>query len=161
MKVRHVITSTWFKTVAIQYFKQLIEAGNDTLPITDMRMTRFLLTLDSAVDLISWAYETPEAHGCIAIPKVQSFKIEHIAKALIKEYKGDSNAMQLNVVGIRKGEKLHEEMISAEEWMRTIDMKNFLITDEIVTDECISYNSFDALMPEEDVYEFLKKTNVI
>jgi UDP-N-acetylglucosamine 4,6-dehydratase/5-epimerase len=145
----------------IPYFKQLIEAGNDTLPITDMRMTRFLLTLDSAVDLISWAYETPEAHGCIAIPKVQSFKIEHIAKALIKEYKGDSNAMQLNVVGIRKGEKLHEEMISAEEWMRTIEMKNFLITDEIVTDECISYNSFDALMPEEDVYEFLKKTNVI
>jgi hypothetical protein len=45
--------------------------------------------------------------------------------------------------------------------MRTIEMKNFLITDEIVTDECISYNSFDALMPEEDVYEFLKKTNVI
>ena len=90
-------------------------------------MTRFLLTLDSAVDLISWAYETPEAHGCIAIPKVQSFKIEHIAKALIKEYKGDSNAMQLNVVGIRKGEKLHEEMISVFDSPNTIDIGKYYL----------------------------------
>ena len=124
-------------------------------------MTRFLLTLEEAVSLIDWAYQTPEAHGCIAIPKVQSFKIEHIAKALIKRYKGDYDAMKLNLIGIRKGEKLHEEMISSEEWMRTIEMKNFLITDSIVTDECRSYNSYDSLMPENDVYNFLIKSNII
>ena len=145
----------------IPYFKQLIESGSDSLPITDIRMTRFLLTLDKAVNLIDWAYQTPESHGCIAIPKVQSFKIEHIAKALIKRYKGDYNAMKLNLVGIRKGEKLHEEMISAEEWMRTIEMENFLITDNITTDECHSYNSHDALMPESEVYNFLINSNVI
>ena len=43
----------------------------------------------------------------------------------------------------------------------TIEMKNFLITDNIVTDECTSYNSYDALMPENDVYDFLIKSNVI
>jgi len=145
----------------IPYFKQLIEAGSTSLPITDIRMTRFLLTLEEAANLIDWAYQTPEAHGCIAIPKVESFKIEHIAKALVKRYKGDSNAMELKLVGIRKGEKLHEEMISAEEWMRTIEMKNFLITDNIITDECTSYNSYDVLMPESEVYNFLVKSNVI
>jgi FlaA1/EpsC-like NDP-sugar epimerase len=145
----------------IPYFKQLINSGSNTLPITDIRMTRFLLTLEEAVSLIDWAYQTPEAHGCIAIPKVQSFKIEHIAKALIKRYKGDYDAMKLNLIGIRKGEKLHEEMISSEEWMRTIEMKNFLITDSIVTDECRSYNSYDSLMPENDVYNFLIKSNII
>ena len=145
----------------IPYFKQLIEAGNATLPITDMRMTRFLLTLDAAANLIDWAYQTPAAHGCIAIPKVESFKIEHIAKALVKRYKGDVDAIGLEVVGIRKGEKLHEEMISAEEWMRTLEYENYLITDNITTEECKSYNSFDALMPESDVYDFLIKSNVI
>jgi FlaA1/EpsC-like NDP-sugar epimerase len=69
--------------------------------------------------------------------------------------------MELKLVGIRKGEKLHEEMISAEEWMRTIEMKNFLITDNIITDECTSYNSYDALMPESEIYNFLVKSNVI
>lgn len=145
----------------IPYFKQLLNNNAEFLPITDMRMTRFLLTLDSAVELIDWAYHTEESHGCIAIPKVLSFKIEHIAKALVKHYLGSENAIALRHVGIRKGEKLHEEMISDEEWMRTIELKNYLITDSIVTDEHKSYNSFDELMPEEDVYEFLKATNVI
>jgi len=145
----------------IPYFKQLLNGNAEYLPITDMRMTRFLLTLDSAVDLIDWAYNTPESHGCIAIPKVQSFKIEHIAKALVKHYLGNETAIPLKQVGIRKGEKLHEEMISDEEWMRTIEMKNYLITDNIVRDEHKSYNSFDELMPEENVYEFLKQTNVL
>ena len=145
----------------IPYFKQLLSNNAEFLPITDMRMTRFLLTLDSAVELIDWAYHTKESHGCIAIPKVQSFKIEHIAKALVKHYLGDVDAIPLKYVGIRKGEKLHEEMISDEEWMRTIEMKNYLITDNIVTDEHKSYNSYDELMPEEDVYDFLKATNVL
>ncbi len=69
--------------------------------------------------------------------------------------------INLKLVGIRKGEKLHEEMISAEEWMRTIELENFLITDNILTDDCISYNSYDALMPESEVYQFLTNSNVI
>lgn len=145
----------------IPYFKKLLSEKSEFLPITDFRMTRFLLTLDQAVDLIDWAYKTDESHGCIAIPKVKSFKIEHIAKALINYYTEDKNSVVLKEVGIRKGEKLHEEMISNEEWMRTIELKNYLITDDIISSEQKSYNSFDSLMSEDMVYEFLKQTKVL
>lgn len=145
----------------IPYFKNLISSGNKFLPITDMRMTRFLLTLESAAKLINWTYNSPHSHGCIAIPKVESFKIEHIAKALVKHYTGDESSIPLKVIGIRKGEKLHEEMISSEEWMRTLEYENYLITDSIVKEESESYNSYDALMSESKVFPFLKKCEVI
>lgn len=145
----------------IPYFKHLIQNGADYLPITDFNMTRFLLSLDEAVSLIDWAYKTPESNGCIAIPKVESFKIEDIASALIKHYCGNEFSIKLKEIGIRKGEKLHEEMISEEEWMRTIELENYLITDDIVRDEHKSYNSFDSLMPKENVYSFLKDKGVL
>lgn len=142
----------------IPYFKQLISEGSSFLPITDERMTRFLLTLEEAAQLIEWSYNSPNSHGKIAIPKVKSFKITDIANALLKHYEKD---IPLKIVGIRKGEKLHEEMISAEEWMRTQEYENYLISDDIITSESKSYNSLDSIMPGEEVYDFLKKCNVI
>jgi len=144
----------------IPYFKQLLKSGQTELPITDLRMTRFLLTLEAAAKLIEGTYYSPISHGNIVVPKVQSFKIVDIADALIAEYAGNSN-IELKIVGIRKGEKLHEEMISAEEWMRTEEHENYVITDEIIKDENISYNSYDSVMPADNVYEFLKFSNVI
>jgi len=143
----------------IPYFKKLLNGGATTLPITDMRMTRFLLTLNRACDLIDFAYNN-DTHGCIAIPKVLSFSIPSIACALMLSY--DIDSTKLETVGIRPGEKLHEAMISEIEWMRTVDAgENYLITNKIQTTESKSYNSYDALMPDEDVYEFLKKCKVI
>jgi nucleoside-diphosphate-sugar epimerase len=142
----------------IPYFKQLISSNSSFLPITDERMTRFLLTLEEAAKLIEWSYNSPDSHGKIAIPKVKSFKIVDIAKALLKHY---NKEIPLKIIGIRKGEKLHEEMISAEEWMRTKEYKNYLISDDILTPESKSYNSLDSIMPGEEVYDFLKKCNVI
>ena len=144
----------------IPYFKKLLKDGITELPITDLRMTRFLLTLESAAKLIEWAYYSPVSHGKIAIPRVQSFKIVDIANALISEYRPDSD-IKLKVVGIRKGEKLHEEMISSEEWLRTEEHENYLITDEIIREEGISYNSYDSVMHEVKVYDFLKICGVI
>jgi FlaA1/EpsC-like NDP-sugar epimerase len=144
----------------IPYFKKLLKDGITELPITDLRMTRFLLTLESAAKLIEWAYYSPVSHGKIAIPRVQSFKIVDIANALISEYRPDSD-IKLKVVGIRKGEKLHEEMISSEEWLRTEEHENYLITDEIIREEGISYNSYDSVMHEGKVYDFLKICGVI
>ena len=142
----------------IPFFKKLLSEGKTKLPITDMRMTRFLLTLDRATDLIDWAYNN-DTHGMIAIPKVESFSIPAIANALIK-WKGVNG--ELDVVGIRPGEKLHEEMISDIEWMRTKDGgENYLITDEIISPESKSYNSYDSLMDDDKVYEFLQKSGVI
>lgn len=143
----------------IPYFKKLLNQGSTELPITDMRMTRFLLSLDRACDLIDFAYNNEKTHGCIAIPKVQSFSIPSIAQALFT-WKGINGT--LKHVGIRPGEKLHEAMISEVEWMRTIDIgENYLITDNIITDESKSYNSLDSVMPDEQVYEFLKENKVL
>ena len=142
----------------IPYFKKLLDNGATKLPITDMRMTRFLLTLNRACDLIDFAYNN-DTHGSICIPKVQSFSIPSIVLALISSYKINT---VLETVGIRPGEKLHEAMISEIEWMRTVDVgENYLITNKIQTTESKSYNSFDALMPDKDVYGFLKKCKVI
>ena len=123
-----------------------------------MRMTRFLLSLDRACELIDFAYNN-DTHGCICIPKVKSFSIPSIARTLFKWSGVDGD---LDVVGIRPGEKLHEAMISEVEWMRTIDLgENYLITDDIINSESKSYNSLDSVMPDDEVYGFLKENSVI
>ena len=59
----------------IPFFKQLLDKGATSLPITHENMTRFLLTLDEAVNLIQWSYNHPESHGNIVIPKIKALKI--------------------------------------------------------------------------------------
>lgn len=145
----------------IPYFKGLLENNCEFLPITNENMTRFLLTLEDAVKLINWSYYSEESHGKIAVPKIQSFKIVDIAKALIKKYHGNENAIPLKIVGIRKGEKIHEEMVSNEEWLRTIERENFLITDDILKDEIKSINSLESVMSSDSVYDFLAKCKII
>lgn len=145
----------------IPYFKNLLDNNCEFLPITNNQMTRFLLTLEDAVKLINWSYYSEHSHGNIAIPKINSFKITDIAKALIKKYHGNENKIPLKTIGIRKGEKIHEEMISNEEWLRTLDGENYLITDEIIKDEIKSYNSNDSVMDSNSVYDFLLNCKVI
>jgi UDP-N-acetylglucosamine 4,6-dehydratase len=144
----------------IPYFKQLLEDGSDHLPITHVDMTRFLLTLEQATELIDWAYNFPKSHGCIAIPKVRSMKVTDIAKSLIKSYKKESE-VDLKVIGIRPGEKMHEEMISTEEWLRTKKWDNYLIGTDYITDDMWSYNSEDSLMDDDQTYKFLIDSGVI
>ena len=156
----------------IPYFKKIISNGDKYLPITHNDMTRFLLSLEQATDLIQWSYDNQNSHGKIAIPKVQSFLITNIAKSLIEYY--DVN-MELMEVGIRPGEKIHEEMISSEEWIRTIDADdNYLIESDIqyfspgepsqqsfIDKEMISYSSKDNVMSYDDTYNFLKNMDVL
>ena len=144
----------------IPYFKSLLENGSDFLPITHSDMTRFLLTLDKAVDLIDWSYHTKNTHGKIAVPKVKSMRVVNIAKSLIKYY-GKTDKVSLKNIGIRSGEKLHEEMISTEEWLRTEDLENYLITSETINDEMWSYSSKNSVLTEDETYEFLSDSGVI
>jgi UDP-N-acetylglucosamine 4,6-dehydratase len=132
----------------IPYFKSLLESGQDYLPITHPDMTRFLLTLDDATDLISWAYKYKQSHGKIAVPKIKAMKVTDIADCLI-------------IVGIRPGEKLHEELISTEEWLRTEEHDNYLIGTEPINEELWSYNSKDSLMDSSETYKFLQDSGVI
>jgi FlaA1/EpsC-like NDP-sugar epimerase len=145
----------------IPYFKKLLNEKSEYLPITHENMTRFLLTLNQAAQLIDWSYYNENSHGKIAVPKINSFRIVDIAKSLIKNHYGDENYIPLKFIGVRKGEKIHEEMISNEEWMRTIESDNYLITDEIINNDFKSYNSKDSVMDSSIVYEFLKSVKVI
>jgi FlaA1/EpsC-like NDP-sugar epimerase len=96
----------------IPYFHEQIRAGQ-TLTITDDRMTRFLLSLEDAVDVILAAVSEGR-RGETYIPRVPAALITDVAKALI----GD-RPIATRIVGIRPGEKLHECLVSSEESVRT------------------------------------------
>ena len=80
---------------------------------------------------------------------------------LIKKY-NLTNKVELKTIGIRPGEKIHEEMISSEEWMRTYkNGKNYLIGDNIIAPEGKSYSSRDSIMDDIETYNFLIENGVI
>lgn len=89
----------------IPYFLSIKDLG--TLPITDKRMTRFMITLEQGVELVWKAFDDMQG-GEIYVKKIPSMKVIDIARAI-------SPDCQLNYVGIRPGEKLHEQMIGAED----------------------------------------------
>lgn len=89
----------------IPYFLSLKEQGR--LPITDERMTRFMITLEEGVDLVWHAFEDMVG-GEIYVKKIASMNILDVARAVVPD-------AELDIVGIRPGEKLHEQMISLED----------------------------------------------
>ena len=98
----------------IPFFIKLRDQGATELPITDMRMTRFNISLQEGVDLVMWALGH-HLGGEIFIPKIPSYKICDVATAIAP------NLKQVEI-GIRPGEKLHEEMITATDSLYTIDL---------------------------------------
>jgi len=89
----------------IPFFLSIAETGR--LPITDERMTRFMITLEQGVDLVWHAFEDMEG-GEIYVKKIPSMKVTDIARACAPD-------VQHDIVGIRPGEKLHEQMIGIED----------------------------------------------
>jgi UDP-N-acetylglucosamine 4,6-dehydratase len=145
----------------IPYFKKLLESGVSSLPITDERMTRFTITLKESVELIDWAYNHIESHGAIVVPKLKSMFITDLAKVLAKDYGHDD--IDLNFVGIRPGEKLHEEMVSLEESMRAKEYdKYFMITDNIINEGAWSFSSDSTIIDDYDeITNFLIEKKVL
>ena len=97
----------------IPLFMSLVDKG--ILPITDPRMTRFMIRLEQGVDLVWHAFDDMVG-GEIYVKKIPSMNILDIAKAV------DPNA-KLNVVGIRPGEKLHEQMIGTEDALHSYEYR--------------------------------------
>ena len=148
----------------IPVFKDIIEKGADSLPITNFDMTRFLITLEEAIDLIEWSYESSDSHGKIIVPKLKSMKIIDFAKAIAKSCGKDN--MQFHKIPIRNGEKLHEEMISSIEMQRTEETtsKKYLAIGYKRNNEDYSHiplNSEFHLMSSEKTYEFLLEKGVL
>ncbi len=95
----------------IPFFRKLAEQG-ESLPITDMRMTRFFITLPQAVQFVLDSFETMQG-GELYVPRIPSMKITDLAQAI-------APGAAMHNMGLRPGEKLHEEMISAEEGRRAL-----------------------------------------
>tara|TARA_R100000988_G_scaffold79955_1_gene43486 strand:- start:1171 stop:2166 length:996 start_codon:yes stop_codon:yes gene_type:complete len=143
----------------IPVFKKKIKDGIKSLPITDFGMTRFLLTLEQAIDLIEWAYNNPNSHGKIAIPKIESLNIVDLAKAIAKSC--GKKDMKFHKIPIRDGEKLHEEMISEIEFQRTEEFDDYYLIGYNKTNESYNHKPFNSQYHvTNNVEEFLRKNNI-
>lgn len=103
----------------IPLFIDQIKAGNP-ITITDPKMTRFLMNLDEAVDLVQFAFEHGES-GDLFIQKADACTIADLAKAVQKLF-GNTGT---NVIGTRHGEKVFETLMTREECLRSTDMGNY------------------------------------
>mgnify|MGYP001242699856 CR=1 FL=1 len=94
---------------------------NKPLTITDGKMTRFMMNLNSAVDLVDYALENG-SQGEIFVQKSPAVEIKVLAESLIEIYKSKSS---INEIGIRHGEKMHETLITKEEMMLSVDLGDY------------------------------------
>lgn len=108
-------------------FRALHEAG-ESLPITDMRCTRFLITLPEAVQMVLDTFAMMQG-GELVVPHIASHKVTDLAQAI-------APGARMHDIGLRPGEKLHEEMISPEEGRRAVivqDGKYFVLEPELAS----------------------------
>lgn len=104
----------------IPLFVEQIKKGND-LTITDPNMTRFMMTLEDAVDLVLFGFQNADP-GDMFIQKAPAATIETLAKALKELYKSDS---KIKIIGTRHGEKLFESLLTREEKIKAEDMGDY------------------------------------
>ncbi len=103
----------------IPFFQKLMAEKAEFFPITDMEMTRFWLKLEQAVDMVLEAIDKMYG-GELFVKKIPSMRLPDLAKALCP-------TMPLKEVGIRPGEKIHEQMITKEDAHTTVDAGDFYI----------------------------------
>ena len=109
----------------IPFFKDLARLGKP-LPITDKRMTRFWITLDQAINFVLESFDLM-AGGELYVPRIPSMKITDLAEAI-------APGSSVTEIGIRPGEKLHEEMISPDDSRRTLRLGNRYVVMPIVAE---------------------------
>ena len=145
----------------IPFFKELASQGKP-LPITDLRMTRFWISIESAVQFVIDSLEMMSG-GELYVPRIPSMKIIDLARAV-------SLGTKLEEIGMRPGEKLHEEMISADDSRRTVVLENRFVVTPVVAEwgytpplgtkmpEGNAYRSDtnDMWMSEIDIKNFIK-----
>jgi UDP-glucose 4-epimerase len=104
----------------IPLFIDQIKAGKD-LTVTDPNMTRFMMTLGDAVDLVLYAYTHGE-NGDLFVQKAPAATIEVLAESLIEMY---HSSVKVKTIGTRHGEKLYETLVTREEMAKATDMGNY------------------------------------
>jgi len=119
----------------IPLFVQQIKAAKP-LTITDTNMTRFMMTLEDAVDLVLFAFNNGKP-GDMFVQKAPAATIETLAKALLELYKSDS---EIKLIGTRHGEKLFESLVNREEMVKAIDMGEYFRIPADIRN--LNYNSY-------------------
>ncbi len=147
----------------IPFFKELLKNSNAVLPITDIWMTRYFMTLEQAIWLVFKATQ----HcfwGEIFVTKMPACNILDIAAVLSDFY---NKELKYNVIGIRPWEKLHEELVSEYESINTVESDNFRIilpmTKRLETQykeypkmNESKYTSNDELMSKQEIKQMLQ-----
>jgi len=108
----------------IPYFRRLVDEGAAEFPITDDRMTRFWITIEAGVQCVLWTAANMRG-GEIVVPKIPSFKVTDVAKALDPD-------KPIKIVGIRPGEKLHETLLTSHEAKYTVELDEYYIVEPVV-----------------------------
>ena len=96
-----------------------MEKEKSVLPITDKRMTRFNITIQEGVDFVLQCLEKMWG-GELFVPKIPSYKIMDVAGAIAPE-------CEYKIVGIRPGEKLHEEMITETDSLNSVEFEKYFV----------------------------------
>jgi UDP-N-acetylglucosamine 4,6-dehydratase len=144
----------------IPFWRSLAEEGKP-LPITDLRMTRFWISIEEAVEFVIDSLRIMSG-GELYVPRIPSMRIVDLAQAVAPDAK-------LVEIGMRPGEKLHEEMISADDSRRTILLENRYVVTPVVAEwgyetpegtpmlEGIAYQSHtnDLWMSKDKMTEFI------
>jgi UDP-N-acetylglucosamine 4,6-dehydratase (inverting) len=118
----------------IPFFQKMKATG--TLPITDERMTRFNITLQQGVNFVLKCLSIMWG-GELFVPKIPSYRILDVAKAIAPECK-------LDLVGIRPGEKIHEEMITETDSLNTLEFEDYYVIVPAITAELWDVEKFRA-----------------
>jgi FlaA1/EpsC-like NDP-sugar epimerase len=151
----------------IPFFMSLSDSGE--LPITDKRMTRFMITLEQGVELVWHALEDMQG-GEIYVKKIPSIKVINIAKVI-------SPNAKFKIIGIRPGEKLHEQMIGQEDAPNTFeydeyykilptisnlnkDVKRIKNGEKVKSDFVYASNTNQNWMSDEDLRKWLQKNRI-
>ena len=103
----------------VPFFQDLVNKNSKYLPITDLEMTRFWITLEQGVDFVLKTFKIMKG-GEIFIPKIPSIKIVDLAKAIAPNIKK-------KIIGVRPGEKIHELMCTKEMSKQTLEFKDFYV----------------------------------
>jgi UDP-N-acetylglucosamine 4,6-dehydratase (inverting) len=134
----------------IPYFRKLGEEGSP-LPITDMRCTRFFITLPQAVEMVVDTFDLMQG-GELLVPRIPSMRVVDLAHAIVPD-------AELVDVGLRPGEKLHEEMISPEEGRRTVSIRDgryFVIQPDLAS---WGYTAPDGAIPVPPGFAYRSDSN--
>ena len=123
------------------------QSKKNLFTITDTEMTRFNITLREGVEFVDWGMRN-NFGGEIFVPKISSFKVTDLAKAIKPNAK-------IKIIGIRQGEKIHEEMVSESESLNTIETKkSYIILNNVNSKELTKIKKFHKAKKVEKAFRY-------